>query len=80
MLIATSPVDFPDLGIAPSAYPSDDLEITQTDHTKFPTPQQYDILVVYQSSDPNEVASASAEAHFTVIMADACYYLSLIHI
>ena len=74
MLTDSSPVDFPDLGIAPSTSPFDDLEITQTDPLKVPTLKQYEIKVVYQSTDANEVAAASAEAKFTVTMVDACYY------
>ena len=37
LLTASSPIDFPTLGFAPSADPYDDLELTLTDHTEWPS-------------------------------------------
>ena len=77
LLSASSPIDFPTLGFATSADPYDDLELTLTDETEWPSadgPVQYDIKVIYATDDTTEIATVSAENIFTVTVVDACYY------
>ena len=80
LLTDSSPIDFPTLGFAPSADPYDDLELTLTDETEWPSadgPVSYDIKVIYATDDSSEIATVSAEAIFTVTVVDACYYNEL---